>query len=150
MPDAPVFTEADREVLDRLLARLARSADAVEQVLDLVDRVADSGNLGALTGVLESFDENFSAATRPELMTMVANLMMLAGLLGQVRYEPLFHAAMRVPATLDQAYERLRTRTRPMGLGEMLRLVRSPEMAGVLELVVAVARALRAEPKRPS
>ncbi|HXF71078.1 MAG TPA: hypothetical protein VNO79_00525 [Actinomycetota bacterium] len=150
MPDAPVLTEADRQALDRLLARLARSADAVEQVLDLVDRVADSGNLAALTGVLESFDENFSAATRPELMTMVANLMMLAGLLGQVRYEPFFHAAMRVPATLDEAYERFRTRTRPMGVREMLRLLRSPELAGALELVVAVARALRAEPGRAS
>ena len=57
---------------------------------------------------------------------------------------------MQVPSAFDEAYQRFRTRTSPMGLGEMLRLLRSPDLAAALELMVAVVRALRAEPESPT
>jgi uncharacterized protein YjgD (DUF1641 family) len=133
--------EQQRADLTRVLARIARSAPAIEQALDALDHLADSGNLAALDGLFEEFDDNFNAVTRPELMGMIANMMMLMGLLSQVRYEPFFDLAMRAPEALNEAYPAFRARTKPMGLREMIRLIRSPEMAGALEMLGAVARA---------
>jgi uncharacterized protein YjgD (DUF1641 family) len=133
--------EQQRADVTRVLARIARSAPAIEQALDALDHLADSGNLAALDGLFEEFDDNFNAVTRPELMGMMANMMMLMGLLSQVRYEPFFDLAMRAPETLNEAYPAFRARTEPLGLVEMFRMMRSPEMAGALELLAAVARA---------
>lgn len=130
----------ERDDLGRVLARIARSAPAIDQALDALDHLADSGNLAALDGLFEEFDDNFSAVTRPELMGMVANLMMIMGVLSQVRYEPFFDLAMHAPATLNEQYPKFRERTKPMGLLEMVRLMRSPEMAGALEMLAAVAK----------
>lgn len=142
------LTEAERKDLDRVLARIARSAPAIDQALDALDHLADSGNLAALDGFLAEFDDNFNAVTRPDLMGMVANLMMLMGLLSQVRYEPFFNLAMRAPASVDEAYPRFRGRTEPMGFIEMLRLLRSPEVAGALEMLADVLRDQQRRPER--
>ncbi|MCS7235118.1 MAG: hypothetical protein RMM30_03975 [Armatimonadota bacterium] len=138
--------QVDREALDRLAAKLAERADAVEQLLDVLGRLQASGLLAAVEGVLEEFDEQFSAATRPELMTLVANLMMVLGALGQVRYEPLFRLALYAA---QAANEKLgQPRTRPLSLGEVWRMLRSPEVAQLLEVVLAALRAMR--PPQPS
>ncbi len=135
-------TQVDREAVDRLLAKLAEHADAVEQLLEVIGGLGRSGLLAAAAGVLEEFDEQFSAATRPELMTLLANLMMLVGALGQVRYEPLFRLALYAAQAANEKLAR--PRTQPMGLGEAWRLLRSPEVAQALEVLVAALRALRA------
>ncbi len=137
---------ADREALDRLLAKLAQHEDALEQLLEVVARLQRTGLLAALEGVLEDFDEQFSAATRPEFMTLVANLMMLAGALGQVRYEPLFRLGLYAAQAANEKLAR--PRTRPLSLGEVWRMVRSPEVAQALEVLLAALRAMR--PPQPA
>lgn len=135
------LSEREREDLRRVFGRIARSAPALEQALDALDHFADSGNLAALDAIFEEFDDNFNAITRPDLMGMLGNLMMVLGLISEVRYEPFFDLAMRAPETLNEAYPTFRARTRPMGLLEMVRLMRSPEMAGALELLAALVKA---------
>jgi uncharacterized protein YjgD (DUF1641 family) len=134
--------QVDREAVDRLVAKLAEHADAVEQLLDVLGRLQASGLLAAAEGVLEEFDEQFSAATRPELMTLVANLMMVLGALGQVRYEPLFRLALYAARAANEKLAQ--PRTRPLSLGEAWRMLRSPEVAQLLEVVLAALRAMRA------
>jgi uncharacterized protein YjgD (DUF1641 family) len=145
MPASGLSAE-DRQAIDRLLATVARHADALEQAVRVVGRLADAGLLAAADAVLEEFDEAFSASTRPELMTMVANLMMLLGAVGQVTYGPFFTAAMKVPAAVNAAYPQAVARREPLGLREALALVRSPEVAGLLQALVAVLRAMRSGP----
>jgi uncharacterized protein YjgD (DUF1641 family) len=134
--------ELDREALDRLVAKVAAHADALEQLVDVAARLQRSGLLAAVDGVLAEFDEQFSAATRPELMTLVANLMMLLGALGQVRYEPLFRLALYAAQAANEKLAR--PRTRPLSLGEAWQMLRSPEVAQALEVLLAGLRALRA------
>lgn len=55
-----------------------------------------------MNAILDEFDENFSALTRPDVMAMVANLMMLLGLLGQLPYEGGFKLAMGAPPAIDR------------------------------------------------
>ncbi len=141
--DSAPLTPDERAALERLEKRLARSAGAVEEALKMVERLADSGLLAGMNSGLEEFDENFSALTRPDLMTMVANLMMLLGTLGQIPYEGGFKLAMDGSEAITEAYPRFRDRTEPMKLREAIAILRSPDVAAAMELVVAVLRSQR-------
>jgi uncharacterized protein YjgD (DUF1641 family) len=141
--DSAPLTPDERAALERLEKRLARNAGAVEEALRTVERLADSGLLAGMNSILEEFDENFSALTRPDVMTMVANLMMLLGTLGQIPYEGGFKLAMDGPEAITEAYPRFRDRTEPMKLREALAILRSPDVAAAMELVVAVLRSQR-------
>jgi uncharacterized protein YjgD (DUF1641 family) len=140
--DIPL-TPDERARLERLEKRIAASADNIEQALDFVDRLADSGVLAGMTAGLEEFDENFSAMTRPDVMTMVANIMMLLGLLSQLPYEGGFKLAMDGPEAIERAYPRFRERTEPMHVREAIEILRSADVAAALELMVAVLRSQR-------
>lgn len=139
------MSPAEREAVDQLLARAVRSRDSIEQALDFLDHLVDSGNLAAVGGFLEDFDENFGAITRPDLMTLIANLMMVMGALSRIDYAPFFSIAMKTPDSVNAAYPAFEERTEKLQLGEAMRLLRSPEIAGALEMLVAVLRSLRPE-----
>lgn len=146
MSDAHTETELtpdEREVLTRLQKRVARDAAQIEQGLDLIERLADSGVLAGANSFVGEFDENFSALTRPDVMTMVANLMMLLGLLGQLPYEGGFKLAMDAPPAIAEAYPRFRERREPMRLREAIEIMRSPDVAAALEMFVNVLRSQR-------
>ena len=140
---AEELTAEEHEALERLQLRLARNAPAIEQALDLVENLADSGILAGATGVVEEFDENFSALTRPDIMTMVSNLMMLMGTLGQIPYEGGFKLAMDGPEAISESYPRFRERTEPMSMREAIGILRSPDVAAAMEMLVAVLRSQR-------
>jgi uncharacterized protein YjgD (DUF1641 family) len=78
-----------------------------------------------------------------EFMGMVANLMMLLGLLSQISYQPFFTAAMKTPAAVNAVYPRAQARQQGLSLREMVGLLRSPEVAGAVETLLAVLRAQR-------
>ncbi|MFI5025486.1 MAG: hypothetical protein ACHQCI_01870 [Solirubrobacterales bacterium] len=141
--DSTPLTPEERAALGRLEKRLARNAGQVEQALEMLERLADSGLLAGINSGLEEFDENFSALTRPDVMTMVANLMMLMGLLGQLPYEGGFRLAMDAPQAIGDAYPRFRDRTEPMKLREAIEILRSPDVAAALEMLVSVLRSQR-------
>jgi len=144
------MSPAEREAADHLLARAVRSRDSIEQALNFLDQVVESGNLAAIGGFLEDFDENFGAITRPDLMTLIANLMMLMGALSRIDYAPFFSIAMRTPESLNAAYPAFEERTEKLQLGEAMELLRSPEIAAALEMLVAVLRSLRPETETPA
>ncbi len=137
------LTGEERAALARLEKRLAQNASQIEQALDMVERLADSGLLAGMNATLEDFDENFSAFTRPDLMTMVSNLMMLLGTLGQIPYEGGFKLAMDGPEAIREAYPSFRDRTEPMKLREAIEILRSPDVAAAMQLMVAVLRSQR-------
>lgn len=141
--DSIPLTPEEQAALDRLQKRLARNADQVEQALEIVERLADTGLMAGINSGLEEFDENFSALTRPDVMTMVANLMMLMGMLGQLPYEGGFRLAMDAPQAISDAYPRFHDRTEPMKLREAVEILRSPDVAAALEMLVSVLRSQR-------
>jgi uncharacterized protein YjgD (DUF1641 family) len=137
------LSPGEREALQRLQVRIARSAPALEQALDLVENLADSGLLAGANGVAEEFDENFSALTRPDVMTMVTNLMMLMGTLGQLPYESTFKLAMDGGPALADAYPRFRDREERMKPREAIAILRSPDVAAAIELLTGFLRSQR-------
>ena len=139
------LTDAEREAVDRILLKLAENAEGVEQLLELAGHLHRSGALAGLQAGIEDLDENFSAVMRPELMGMVTNLMMLMGVLSQVSYEPFFDLAMRTPPALDESYRGFQERTDKLSVREATALMRSPEVAALLQTMVAMLRAQRGQ-----
>jgi len=138
------LSQSELESANRLLARLVRSGGAIEETLDLLDHLSESGNLAAINGFLADFDENFNAITRPDLMAMIANMMMVMGTLSQLDYQPFFDLAMKAPAAMNDGYPVFQKRSEKLGLREALELFRSPEVAGALEMLVACLHSLKA------
>jgi uncharacterized protein YjgD (DUF1641 family) len=143
-------THVDEARLESLIERISDAAPAIEQVLEVVERLAESGVLAGANAVLEEWDDTFSALTRPEGMTLVANLMMLMGALSNVRYDAMFDVAMRMPDAVNEGLEQARERTEPLGMLELLRILRSPGMAGAMTMAGTVVERMHAgAPPRP-
>ncbi|HXV33349.1 MAG TPA: hypothetical protein VD769_05005 [Gaiellaceae bacterium] len=144
--DAPrQLTDEEREAVDRVLAKLAENAEGVEQLIDFAGHLHRSGALAGLQAGIEDLDENFSAVMRPELMGMATNLMMLMGILSQVSYEPFFDLATRTTPAFDEGYRGFQERKEKLGLRETVALMRSPEVAALMQTMVAVLRAQRGQ-----
>lgn len=137
------LTAEHRAALDQLLVRVAENADAVGQWLEMVEHLSDSGVLAAVTETIRDLDETFSATVRPELMGMVANLMMILGIVSQLSYEPFFQAAMRTAPALNDAYASFQARREPLGVRETIGIMRDPDVAAVLQVLVTLIRAQR-------
>ena len=142
------MTTHDQEAMDRLINRIAENAGAIEQAVEAVEHMAETGVLAGINAVLETSEENFSAVNRPEFMGMVSNAMMLLGLLSQIRYDMLFNMAMSVPEAVNEGYERFQQRTEPLKVREIVRLMRSPEFGGALEMMTSVLTAVKGSPGR--
>ena len=140
----------DERRIESLLERISDAAPALEQVLEVVERLAESGVLAGANAVLEDWDDVFSALTRPDGMTLMANLMMLMGALSQVRYDAMFDAAMRLPDAVNDGLEAARERDRPLGTLELLRMLRSPGMAGAMDMASTVVERMHAGAPRPA
>jgi uncharacterized protein YjgD (DUF1641 family) len=144
--DAPrQLTDAEREAVDRVLLKLAQNAEGVEALIDLAGHLQRSGALAGLQAGIEDLDENFSAVMRPELMGMVTNLMMLMGVLSQVSYDPFFDLATRTAPAFDEGYRSFQDRREKLGVREAVELMRSPEVAALMQTMVAVLRAQRGQ-----
>lgn len=137
------LSDEDFAAAQQLLKKLAENADAIEEALEILSHLSSSGLLAGLNGMLEDADENISATIRPDFMRMMANLMMLLGIVSQLNYEMLFDMAMKVPQALNDGYPHFKSRTEPMGAREAASLVRSPEMASALHLVVGMMKAMK-------
>lgn len=140
----------DEHRIESLLERISDAAPALEQLLEVVERLAESGVLAGANAVLEDWDDLFSAMTRPDGMTLVANLMMLMGAMSQVRYDAMFDVAMRLPDAVNEGLEKARDRTKPLGTFEMLRMLRSPGMAGAMEMAGTVVQKMHEGAPRPT
>jgi uncharacterized protein YjgD (DUF1641 family) len=140
------LSDVEREAYDAIVARVAQSSDGLFQALDLVDSLADSGTLAALNAIFEDFDENFSALTRPDLMGMVANLMMVMGVLSQLKYEPFFNLAMHTAPDLNKAYDNSHDRPEKMSMREMMGMMRSPEFASAMRTLDVVLKSQQGSP----
>lgn len=141
----------DEQRLELLLERISDAAPAIDQLLEVIERLVESGVMAGMNAILEDWDDTFSALTRPEGMTLIANLMMLMGALSNVRYDAMFDVAMRLPDAVNDGLEAARERSRPMGTMELLRMLRSPAMAGTMAMASTVVERMHAgAPAKPT
>ena len=97
----------------------------------------------ALTGLLEVSDETFNAMARAEVMKAVGNLMMLIYMLSSFDNFMLMRAAESTPRCVDVAVREASKVEGGLGLLELLRVMRSPEMATALKAFTSLMKCLR-------
>ncbi len=141
--ELPDITEEEAQRLAKLVKELAENADALESLVRLARKLKESGLLAIVEAVAETGAEGFVAATRLELMSMVANMMMVAYMIGQLNHELMMEATESVPRCLDEAYREFSKDHRKMGLFELLSIVRSPEFTAALKAMQQMLRCFR-------
>lgn len=139
------LSDEDVEKMANLIGQLIENLDALTQTLNLLKQLKESGILEAATKLLEGVDELFNAMARHEVMKPVANVMMLVYMLSNLNYETLFQLAETMPKCMDKAMDEVKRTEKGMGLLELMRLMRSPEMAALLKAMIAMSSCMRGE-----
>ena len=137
------LSDEDVEKMANLIKQLIENLDTLTQALNLLKQLKESGILDVATKLLEGVDESFNAMARPEVMKPMANMMMLIYMLSNLNYEMLFQLAETMPKCMDKAMDEMKKTEKGMGLLELMRLMKSPEMAALLKAMIAMSSCMR-------
>jgi len=138
-----VLKSVDLKKLALLLKELSDNADAILSLIEIAKMLRETGTTAALTGLLEVSDETFNAMARAEVMKAVGNLMMLIYMLSSFDNFMLMRAAESTPRCVDVAVREASKVEGGLGLLELLRVMRSPEMATALKAFTSLMKCLR-------
>jgi uncharacterized protein YjgD (DUF1641 family) len=138
-----VLKSVDLKKLALLLKELSDNADAILSLIEIAKMLRETGTTAALTGLLEVSDETFNAMARAEVMKAVGNLMMLIYMLSMFDNFMLMRAAESTPRCVDVAVKEASKVEGGLGLLELLRVMRSPEMATALKAFTSLMKCLR-------
>lgn len=141
-----VLKTVDLKKVAMLLKELSENADSIAGLIEVARLLKESGALAGLSGLLEVSDETFNAATRPELMKAVGNAMMLVYMLSLFNHGTLLKAAEKAPVCVEAAVKEIAKTEKGLGLLELIRTMRSPEMAAALKSFLALMRCLKGRP----
>ena len=132
------------EKLSRVLEKLADNADALEELLNALSKLRETGMLAGLTALAEGFEEGFNYLMRPELMGSIGNMMMLMYFMSKLDHAMLFETANNLPPCISKAYEELRNAPKKKaGLFELLDLMRSPEFYAMLRAMRSMVKCMQ-------
>ncbi|MFN4046266.1 MAG: DUF1641 domain-containing protein [Acidilobaceae archaeon] len=129
-----------------LLKELSENADSIMSLIEVASLLKESGTLAALSGLLETSDETFNAAARAELMKAIGNAMMLVYMLSLFNHGILLKAAETTPKCVETAINEAAKTDKGLGLLELLRVMRSPEMAAAIKSFMAMMKCLKGKP----
>lgn len=125
--------EISQEELEEVVGVLVESKDALIQLARIATKLHRSGVLSVLETLVDEAEGEFNAIAKPELMGMVANLMMLGYILGSINQGVILSLMDKLPRCLEEAHKEFNKDHEKLGLLEMLNLVRSPEFAALLK-----------------
>jgi uncharacterized protein YjgD (DUF1641 family) len=140
---AESLKRVDVKALADALVELSRNADALAEALALLRALKESGALATLKGLLEAGDELFNAAARPEVMKSLGNAMMLVYMLSLFDNALLMRMAESLPRCVEESVEAMEKTGKGMGIRDLLTVMRSPEMAALLNAMMALSRCMR-------
>ncbi len=136
--------EEKAEKLAKLLERIADNADALEQLLDTLEKMKDTGLLAGISALAESFEEGFNYLMRPELMGAMGNMMMLIYFISRLNHPMIYEVAENTPPCIEKAWEEFKkTPNKKAGFFELLDLMRSPEFYGMMRAMKAMLECMR-------
>ncbi|MEM0366494.1 MAG: hypothetical protein QXR02_05930 [Acidilobaceae archaeon] len=140
-----VLREVDVKKIALVLRELSDNADSILELIKVSKMLKESGSLAGIEGLLEVSDETFNAIARAEFMKAVGNAMMLVYMLSLFNHATLMKAAEATPKCVDKALEEASRVDKGLGLIELLRLVRSPEMAIVIKGFMSMVKCFRSK-----
>ncbi|GEM_PF-777161 len=140
---AEALKKIDLRSLADVLVELSKNANALAEALSLLKALKDSGAMATLKALLEAGDELFNAMARPEIMKSLGNAMMLVYMLSLLDNALLMRVAESMPKCFEESFKAMESTDKGMGIRDLLSLMRSPEMAALLNAMVAMSRCMR-------
>jgi len=138
------------EVYEKL-ERIESKINAIEPTLNTIEKLQESGIIGMLDGFAEEFDNIFNYATKMEILDMVTmaikileplsrmskkgDIEKLIALLSKADMDkvlPVLEAVLSCAPKVQDVMEVSSRRTKKVRLGELMDLIRSPEMGALL------------------
>jgi uncharacterized protein YjgD (DUF1641 family) len=139
------LSQISPEDLERLVESLVEAKDALTQMARIAAKLKETGMLDVLEAFLDSSAEQFNAIARADIMSMVANMMMAAWILGQIPHAMLVELSNKIPSCTQAAKEEFDKTDKKLGLMEMLNIVRSPEFAAALKAMQRMLACIKAK-----
>ncbi len=93
----------EKEKIEDIIKILIENKDAIKDIIEIVQKLRESGILSAVSGLLEGFEEGFNSIVKPELMGSIANAMMLVWMIGNLNHPMLFELAQKLPDGLKKS-----------------------------------------------
>ena len=127
--------------LEAIVEKIAQNKEAIEQLLDVIEKLKETGALSAISALAEGFEEGFNSVVKPELMASVANAMMFLWLLGSLDHEMLFSLASKLPKVMEESRKEfeLAKKQKP----SILKLIKAFKTPQIFALLRALAKALQ-------
>ncbi|ABM80382.1 DUF1641 domain-containing protein [Hyperthermus butylicus] len=139
------LSQLNPEELERLVDSLIEAKEALAQMARIAAKLKETGVLDVIETFLDSSAEQFNAMTRPDIMSMVANMMMAAWILGQIPHGMLVELGNKVSTCTAAAKEEFDKTNKKLGLMEMLNIMRSPEFAAALKAMQKMLACLKSK-----
>jgi uncharacterized protein YjgD (DUF1641 family) len=133
--------EKEKEKIEDIIKTLIENKDAIKDIIEIVQKLQESGILSAVSGLLEGFEEGFNSIVKPELMGSVANAMMLVWMIGNLNHQILFELAQKLPEGMKKATEEFsQAQKEKPSIFKMLKLMKSPEFYAAIKSLHTIIR----------
>lgn len=127
-----LLKEVDLKSVALLLKELSDNAEAIAELIRFAKALRESGVLALLEAVVESTDDNFNALLRPGAMKAFGNFGALAYMISLFNNAMLMRAAETTPKCVDRAIGETPKNLRPLGILELIGILRSPEVGAAV------------------
>lgn len=120
--------EEEAKAVEEIIRKIAENKDTIDEFLDVINKLRDTGALSAISALAEGFEEGFNSVVKPEIMGSVANIMMLVWLMGNLDHEILFSLAQKVPEAINKSKEEIqKAKEEKPSIFKLIKIMKSPE-----------------------
>lgn len=128
--------------IGEIFKKIAENKENIEIILDIIEKLKETGLLSAISALAEGAEEGFNSIVKPELMSSIANAMMLVWMIGNVNHPMLFEMAQKIPNAINKSFEEMKKlkeegKEKP-SLFKMLKMIKSPEFYYALKLLHSI------------
>ncbi len=134
--------EDEAKKIGEVFKKIAENKENIEIVLDVIEKIKETGLLAAISALSEGAEEGFNSIVKPELMGSIANAMMLVWMIGNINHPMLFEMAQKVPNALNKSFEEIKKikeegKEKP-SLFKILKIIKTPEFYYALKLIHSI------------
>ncbi|GBD04042.1 hypothetical protein HRbin19_01348 [bacterium HR19] len=134
--------EEEAKKISELFKKIAENKDSIETVLDVIEKLRETGLLAAISALAEGAEEGFNSVAKPELMASIANAMIVFWMLGNMSHPMLFEVAQKLPYALNKSFEEIKKikeegKEKP-SLFKIFKMIKSQEFYYALKLIHSI------------
>jgi len=137
------ISDEELEKMARMIRKVLDNMDALMEAMEILRLMKENGILDAVARLFGGLEEGFNAMAKPDMMKPMANAMMLLYMLSNVSYETLFDLAETMPRCMGEAMKKMRETRKGYGIVQLLRIMRSPEMAALINAMVGLSSCMK-------